>query len=109
MAELIHLRAPVGTDEANFGTVRFPVLDDGTISVPEAAAGPLEKVGGFTVTAEKAAPALSVGMIKMRGGPGVGITWQGQSFTSDDTGLILVPIEAVADLVPHGFRVAEGE
>ena len=108
--ELIHLRAPAGTDEANQGTTRYRGGADGTIFVPPEAAIPLEKEGGFAVVVEENAPkAPSLGPIKMKGQPCVGITWQGQSFTADATGLIVVPYEAVADLTPHGFRVAEGE
>lgn len=49
MSDWTRLRAPPGTDEANYGELRFRVHDDGTISVPPEAVDGLCKVGGFVV------------------------------------------------------------
>jgi hypothetical protein len=105
MVDMVKLKAPLGCDEANYGTVRYTVRDDGTITVPQEAAAPLLKDAGFTLVEEDTPPPPSIGSIAMKGKPGSGCSWGGQSFTADATGDVLVPAEAVADLIMHGFRI----
>lgn len=59
---LVRLVAPPGTDECNFGTVRYHVHDDGTVTVPAEVAKDLVHGAGFSlapvqpVTAQPAQP-----------------------------------------------------
>ncbi|MDI9846556.1 hypothetical protein QM467_00630 [Rhodoblastus sp. 17X3] len=99
--------APPGCDECNYGTERYRVHDDGTVSVPEQAVASLTAGAGFTLIEEEVAPAPSLGSIRLMGSPRAGCSWRGQAFAADDDGVIVAPIEAVADLIIHGFRVAE--
>ncbi len=46
---LVRLIAPPGTDECNFGTVRYRVGDDGTVTVPAEVAKDLVHGAGFSV------------------------------------------------------------
>lgn len=50
--EMVRLRAPLGTDEANHGTNRYRVDNDGVIVVPREAVEPLVSVGGFHLIEE---------------------------------------------------------
>lgn len=106
MARGVKLRAPPGTDEANFGTMRYPVKSDGSIWVPAATAEVLLKVGGFTLYDAPDEVPLPMGAVEMRGDPFAGASWRGESYTADADGLIVVPEAAVAILESHGFTVS---
>ena len=45
--KMVRLIAPPGTDECNFGTTRYRVHDDGTVTVPEQVARDLVHGAGF--------------------------------------------------------------
>lgn len=96
------LRAPAGTDEANFGAERFRVDNDGTVNVPDEAVESLTGVGGFTADAE--VTPVPDGMVRMQHAhPGASCTIATQSFTADEAGILAVPLAAAADLLAHGF------
>lgn len=108
--EMVRLRAPMGTDEANLGTHRFRVHDDGTIEVPKAVAHFFkEGAAGFT-DVEHAPPPLSGGTFFVKGRFGQrSCSWRGQAYDALEDGSIEVPIEAFAELTSHGFRIVEDE
>ena len=62
--ELILLRAVFGQDEANHGTVRYPVDADGLIRVPLEAVSPLIGNGGFALP-KTTGDLVSAGMLKL--------------------------------------------
>jgi hypothetical protein len=104
------LRAPKGTDEANFGQTAFKVGDDGTVEVPDEAVGSLTSVGGFSEIQEPA-PVVdhdpSDGA-KLKAPEGAtSCSWGGQTFDVDENGTVKVPQEAVGDMIGHGFEVIE--
>jgi hypothetical protein len=49
MPNLVRLIAPPGTDECNFGEVRYKVHEDGHVDVPQEAVDGLTRVDGFVV------------------------------------------------------------
>jgi hypothetical protein len=104
--ELVKLKAPDGTDEANFGEQRFRVDNDGTILVPKDAAEYFLGVGGFELVKDKSdAPADEVpeGHVLLMHPESVGASWGGKSYEPDDNGAITVPAAAAKDLAHHGF------
>jgi hypothetical protein len=46
---LVRMVPPVATTECSHGEEIYTIRDDGTISVPSEAVGPLTKTGGFTL------------------------------------------------------------
>jgi hypothetical protein len=97
------LRAPAGADEANYGTERFRVDNDGTVTVPEEAVESLTHTGGFAeIEEEEPVPA---GLIYLAHPDGVGCSFGGVSYAPDDKGRVTVPIVAVTALAAHGFVV----
>src|SRR5262249_21724033 len=58
------LRAAFGQDEANHGTVRYSVGNEGLVRVPFEAVGPLTTVGGF-VLAKAGDDAIAIGALKL--------------------------------------------
>lgn len=52
-ADFVTLVAPPGTDEANHGTERYRVGNDGRVAVPREAARHLIHNAGFTLAPEK--------------------------------------------------------
>jgi len=99
---LITLRAAFGQDEANHGTARFLVNDDGLIEVPVEAVFPLTTTGGF-VFAPTGGCAISVGVIKLHHDAAGGCSYAGCRCLADLNGDVLVPAEAVCELMAHGF------
>ncbi len=100
------LRAPPGTDEANFAGERFRVDNDGTIDVPDAAAPELLKIGGFVEVKE--IPPLTDGSVRMMGPDGAtSVSWGGQSFAAVKEGVFDVPLASVHELASHGFVLVE--
>jgi hypothetical protein len=55
--KMVRLVAPAGTDECNFGTTRYRVGDDGTVTVPAEAAKDLVHGAGFALAPVTAQPA----------------------------------------------------
>jgi hypothetical protein len=104
----LHLRAPHGTDEANYGGQRYRVDNDHVVDVPPEAAPGLLVRGGFVV--ERTAPSaeLSGDTVKLEHPDGgESVSWGGQIYEAGDQGGITVPIEAANDLGWHGFVVRE--
>jgi hypothetical protein len=104
------LRAPKGTDEANYGQTAFKVQDDGTVDVPDEAVASLVGVGGFSEVTEPA-PAVDSdpadgATLKAPEGA-TSCSWGGQTFDVDENGTVKVPHESVGDLIGHGFEVIE--
>jgi hypothetical protein len=96
------LRAAFGQDEANHGTARYSVGNDGLIRVPFEAVGPLTNVGGF-VLAKAGDDAISVGTLKLRHEDATGCSYAGLQYFADVNGDVLVPAEATSELLAHGF------
>ena len=99
---LITLRAVFGQDEANHGTARFLVDDKGLIHVPVEAVFPLTTTGGFLL-APTGGAAISVGVIKLHNDDARGCSYAGCRYLADPNGDVLVPAEAVSELLAHGF------
>jgi hypothetical protein len=96
------LRAVFGQDEANHGTVRYPVDADGLIRVPFEAVGPLVGTGGFAVL-KPTDNMVSSGMLKLHHHDAVGCCYHGRQYPGEENGNVLVPAEAVCELLAHGF------
>jgi hypothetical protein len=106
------LRAPVGTDEANYGENRYRVDNDGIVEVPDAAAQPLMDVGGFVAVDQPSlvSPEIFTDPVAKLKAPEGATTcsWSGDVFDVDSTGHVHVPAAAVGALVDHGFTLIEG-
>jgi hypothetical protein len=100
--ELMLLRAVFGQDEANHGTLRYPVDADGLIWVPLEAAGPLIAKGGFAVP-DTPDDAVSAGILKLHHHAAAGCCYGGRRYPGDENGDVLVPAEAASELLAHGF------
>ncbi len=100
--DLIPLRAAFGQDEANYGAARYPVDSDGLIRVPLEAVGPLTTIGGF-VLATTGDNAISVGVLTLHHDDAGGCSYAGRQYLGDSNGDVLVPAEAVSELLAHGF------
>lgn len=96
------LRAAFGQDEANHGTARYPVGNDGLIWVPLEAVGPLAAIGGFAM-AKARDDVTSAGTLKLRHTDAAGCSYGGSQYPSDANGDVLVPAEAARELMAHGF------
>lgn len=107
-ADMIRLRAPAGTDEANVGTQRFRVHDDGTITVPHDVAVILESGAAGFVDSDPAPPPEIEGTLRLRGAPGASATWHGVTYSVDQNGIVSIPAAAWSDLSSHGFKIAPG-
>lgn len=101
----------------SYGGVSYEPDEDGVITVPAEAVDELQAHGfkpvGESVAEVKARVAVSPraapasGLAILQGEAGQGASWQGQSFSADEDGLVLVPEAAIADLAAHGFTVAD--
>jgi hypothetical protein len=96
------LRAAFGQDEANHGTVRYPVDADGLIRVPLEAVGPLIENGGFAVP-KTTGDVVSAGMLKLHHDGAAGCCYGGRRYPGDENGDVLVPAEAASELLAHGL------
>jgi hypothetical protein len=105
----VRLHAPPGTDEANFGTTKYRVNNDGTIDVPEAAAEALLDRGGFAPDDEPDAPSAGMVPVQHATDPKATVSWGAVTYAPDENGILQVPAEAVADLGPHGFSGVEAK
>jgi hypothetical protein len=92
------------------GTTGFEPYPDGMgwwlVDVPDTIAAYLLKTGGFSM-AKKDQPAAPAGMVRLRHPEGVGCSFAGQAYEPNADGVVLVPAEAVAALVAHGFVAVE--
>ena len=100
--DLVLLRAAFGQDEANHGTDRYSVDDEGWVRVPLKAVGPLVSVGGF-VLAETRVSTISAGVLKLHHNNATGCSYAGRRYLRDANGDVLVPAEATSELSAHGF------
>jgi hypothetical protein len=111
MPELIALRAVFGQDEANHGTRRYRVDGDGLVHVPPEAVAFLISKGGFVVAKATTAAAAEAGstaadpdcLVRLHHDAAGGCSYAGCEYPSDENGDVLVPPQAVADLIAHGF------
>ena len=99
---LIPLRAAFGQDEANYGAARYPVDREGVTQVPLEAVGPLTTIGGF-VLATNCDNAISAGVLTLHHDDAAGCSYAGRQYLGDSNGDVLVPAEAVSELLAHGF------
>jgi len=100
--ELIPLRAAFGQDEANHGTVRYPVDSDGLVRVPSEAVDPLTSKGGFAAQ-ETSSEVVSIGVLKLHHENAAGCSYLGRQYLGDKNGDVLVPAKAASELIAHGF------
>lgn len=105
------LRAPVGTDEANYGQTRYRVNNDGVVDVPDDAASALMDVGGFVaidapVSVDADVFADPVAKLKAPEGATC-CTWDAVVFDVDREGFVYVPPSAVGALAAHGYVLIE--
>ncbi len=103
MPALVRLRAQFGSDEANFGTERYRVDNDGTVLVSVDAAPSLLHNGGFTM-ADDPRPAVPAGMVMLVHPLNIGCSYGGLSYEPDGEGCVLVPAGATEQLAAHGFE-----
>ena len=99
---LTALRAAFGQDEANHGTTRYSVGNDGMVRVPLEAVPFLIGAGGFAMP-EASDRRGSAGPIKMQHPERVGCSYRGHQYLSDKNGNVGVPVEAAPELLAHGF------
>lgn len=100
--DLIPLRAVFSQDEANHGTARYSVDNDGLIQVPLEAVGPLTTIGGF-VLVDTGGNMISAGVLTLHRDDAAGCSYAGRQFLSDSNGDVRVPAEAASELSAHGF------
>ena len=100
--ELMPLRAMFGQDEVNYGTARYAVGGDGLVWVPPEAIGALIAVGGFA-RAYSGHAVNTAGTVRLRRDDAIGCCYGGRQYTADANGDVLVPAEAAAELLAHGF------
>jgi hypothetical protein len=100
--ELILLRAAFGQDEANHGTERYAVDNNGLVRVPLEAVDPLITIGGF-VLGKTRVDVVSAGTLKLHHDDAAGCSYAGRQYLRDVHGDVLVPAEAASELSAHGF------
>jgi hypothetical protein len=100
--ERILLRAAFGQDEANQGTECYPVGSDGLVWVPLEAVEPLIAKGGFVLPKNNGKP-IPAGWIQLHHDDAAGCSYDGCQYSPDEDGDVLVPAEATAELLAHGF------
>jgi hypothetical protein len=76
------------------------------VDVPRHAAGPLVKVGGFSIATEPAPPVVSGEMRRVDRIDG-NTTDGAAGCKPDADGTVLVPVELVGDLLAHGYYPVE--
>jgi hypothetical protein len=111
MPDAIALRAVFGQDEANHGTTRYGVGIDGLVNVPLEAAVYLIRNGGFAVAEyTKARQARrqscdrpTAAVVGLHHDTAGACSYARVQYRVDGNGDTLVPAEAVADLMAHGF------
>jgi hypothetical protein len=111
MPALIALRAAFGQDELNHGTARYRVSVNGLVNVPPEVALYLIKNGGFAVAAEdedrdakrRLSALQSDSLVPLHHGAVVACSYAGVQYRADKNGDFMMPVQAVADLMAHGF------
>jgi hypothetical protein len=96
--DLVALIAPPGTDEANHGTRRWRVDNNGRVKVPREAAAHLLNTGGFSLPKQDAV--LPHGFVRVRHHADPAASCGG---TPLDDGAFMVPLADVAQYTAHGF------
>jgi hypothetical protein len=100
------------------GTTGYDPYPDGNgrwlVDVPADVALPLLHVGGFAVKKDPAPPdrgaaETAAALVALRHPEGAGCSFAGRSYRPDAAGVVRVPAAAVAELLAHGFVVAEEE
>ena len=70
--------------------------------MPLEAVGPLTTIGGF-VLATTSENAISAGALTLHHDDAAGCSYAGRQYLGDSNGDVLVPAEAVSELLAHGF------
>jgi hypothetical protein len=105
---LIPLRAVFGQDEANHDTECYTVDNNGLVWVPIEAVAPLTAIGGFVLAGSRP-DAVPTGALKLRHNGSGGCSYHGRQYLADANGDVLVPAEAAAELLAHGFVSVSNE
>ena len=100
LSELVALRAVFGQDEANHGTVRYRVDNDGRVRVPREAAVHLLRNGGFVMEPDVALRPSGKAVVHHQSDLGAGLAPRGEP---DGDGNWLVEAAEVGELVAHGW------
>ena len=106
MTKVIALRAMFGQDEANHGTARYCVDQEGLVRVPPEAAPYLTHVGGFApAEADSGWPPEQepAGSIRLHHDSAGACSYGGRQYQGDADGDVLVPAPAAAELMAHGY------
>lgn len=99
------LKAPVGADEANHGTERFRVDNNGAVDVTLEAVDPLVRVGGFVQ--DRGEDPVPVGMVRLKGEPGAFCAFGSDLYSVGGDGILVVPASLKSHLISHGFEEVE--
>ncbi len=101
----------------SWGGETFTVGDDGRTIVPASALTDIAAHGfiAVRVAAPVAVPTggrpgdAPMGFAVLKAAPGASCSWNGHNFSADDSGHMIVPADAVAELAAHGFLPAPTE
>jgi len=109
MTQTKRIRPPAGTTTASVGTASYTADSDGIIAAPDYDAVALLAIPGFTEDYPDDPPAGFVCVVapadSTNDGTGT-LSYGGVSYTIGADGHVIVPAEAVADLLSHGFTPA---
>lgn len=102
------MKAPVGSEGANFGTKLFKLDDNGDVFVPDEAVETLSGVGGFELIIEP--QEIPQGQVKLRSliGP-QSCSSDGISYSTGENDEVIVPTDVAEALLSHGFVLVEDE
>ena len=109
MARTVKIRAPAGTDEANVGTRLYSVDDAGDVEVPDFDVPAILAIPGFELEPVPDPPAGFVRVVAPDGTTADGtatLSYGGVTYTIAADLTVIVPAEAVGDLLSHGFTPA---
>lgn len=98
------MKAPIGSEGANFGTKLFKLDDNGDVFVPDEAVATLSGVGGFELIVE--AQEIPQGQVKLRSliGPQA-CSSNGVSYSTGENDEVIVPTDVAEALLSHGFAL----
>lgn len=98
------MKAPIGSEGANFGTKLFKLDDNGDVFVPDEAVETLAGVGGFELIIEQ--QEIPQGQVKLRSliGP-QSCSSNGVSYSTGDNDEVIVPTDVAEALLSHGFAL----
>lgn len=106
MTQTKKVRVPTGTTQAAVGTAQYTPDADGVITAPDYDADALLAISGFTEDLADPPPAGFVRVAAPAGethdGTGT-LSYGGVTYTIGADGNVIVPAEAAADLLSHGF------